>query len=525
MGSTFIIHRICIFLPLFAATPRGANLLYSRPFDDVTMLEERLKSPKDNEKVNALFDAAENGSAGAVRLILPFLTYANSYVSDRAVAAFSQAKDASVFVTIAKECLAKSDIKTKKAVLEALVRTRHSYPADLAEPMLKDADDEAKLLAIETYIQHPPPKAPAEIVKLASPAQKNNKARANALLALAKCEPASAGAPIEAAKKDKDFVLRVGALVASEAAQAPSDAAVAALGDPDRRVRLAALEWIEHARPGSAIPRLIQNLPKEAGRPRHATIAALKSLSLRDFGNDPAAWKNWYDSVGPNFTPPALPEDKDKPKGKSKKPANDINPNETRVDGPKYYDFIVESDRVAFLVDVSGSMRAKYTAPGGTGAGAGGEKTRLEHAADALRDVILQLPKGTRVSIIIFNSEPLRYHKGAKSGASQALEASAELAAEVHKFVVSIGASNTTNISDSLELVIDDLDVDTVYLLTDGAPSAGKRNLGSRIIEWAKRTTRLSRTEINTIGFGAKDKDADFLRDLAAAGGGKFSSK
>lgn len=499
------------FLYIFSPAARAAG-------DDVAMLEERLKSPKDNEKVSALYDASKNGSVAAMRLIPPFFTFPNAYISDRAMAAFSQCKNKESFLTVAKECIAKGDVKIKKATVEALLRTWNDFSADMVAPLLHETDEELLALAIEVYISKPAPKVPAEIVKFASPATRNNKLRAPALLAFTRCDAAAAAGALAAASKEKDATMRVAALVARQVAGGATDEAVNALDDPDRRVRLAAMEWLQKARPAAAISKLINNIGREAGRPRIVTLQTLKSLTLRDFGFDAAAWKNWHDQVGPNFTPPA-PEP---PKGKGKgKPAPDGQTvgGETKVDGPKYYDFIVSSDRVAFVVDVSGSMRAKYTAPGASAAGAGGQKTRLEYAAESLRDVIRGLPKGTRITVIIFNSEPLRYKKGAP------LEASPQVAEEVYKFVIGIGASQATNVNDSLELVVDDPEIDTVYLLTDGAPSAGHRNLASRITDWVKRATRFSKTEINTIGFDARDKDADFLRDLAEATGGKFDSK
>jgi hypothetical protein len=492
--------------------------------EDVRAISERLKSPKEKEKVDALFDAAKlMGTAPVLRLIPPYFAYANAYVSDRAIAAFSEAKHPDAFQAVARECLQQGDERIRRGALEALARTRLAFSTDLLNVIYNDTDEEVKLLAAEVLQRHPPARAPAELIKWASPAQKNSRLRAQALIALGGIDAAAASPLATAAMNDKDAIVRVGGLLAQRAAKAAPDVAVSSLADPDRRVRLAALEWIRADRPAAALPRLVQNLGREAGRLREETLKTLKNLSLRDFGYDAAAWNKWLEEAGSNFVPPPLPsQGKDK---NNKKPAREDAPQyETWVDAPRYYDFIVQSDRVAFLVDVSGSMRAKYSAPGSTSAGSGGEKTRLEHAAQALRDVIRKLPKGTKTTVIVFNNAPLFYRKGPKGG-SDAFDATPQLADDVYKFVISIGASQSTNISDSLELVIDNADVDTVYLLTDGAPSAGKRNLSSRIVAWATRLARLSRTEINTIGFGASDRSADFLRDLAEATGGRFDSR
>ncbi|MFN0205861.1 MAG: VWA domain-containing protein [Planctomycetota bacterium] len=519
-------YSIAISVILLAAAPALANSCYTDDADDVRALAERLKSPKDNEKIDAMFDAAKKiGTVNALRLITPFFTYSTSYVSDRAIAAFSEAKNPDAFATVVKESLASTDARVRVAVLESLIRTRVVFSTELLRPIFNDPDEEVKYLITEVLLQHPPAKAPAELVKFAT-SQKSARIRANALIAAATIEPAVCAQAIAVAQKDKDSLVRVGALLAQRAAKGNVESAIVALNDSERRVRLAALEWIRSARPGSAIAPLIISLTKETGRVKDDVYKTLKNLTLRDFGYDGAAWKTWHDQVKADFVPPPLPPEKSKgTNNKKTEPAEaDESRVDTKVDAARYYDFIVRSDRVAFLVDTSGSMRAKYTPPGNTSASAEGEKTRLEFAADALREVIKKLPKGTKVTIIVFKSEPLLYKKGAKSG-SHAVEATPELADDVHKFVIATGANQTGNISDSLEYVLDDPEVDTIYLLTDGAPSAGKKHLASRIVAWVGRVTRLSRTEVNTIGFGAEKKGADFLSDLADITGGKFDNR
>jgi HEAT repeat protein len=484
--------------------------------EELRALDERLKSPKDNEKVNALYDAAKKmGSAEALSRIPPFFAYVNPYVSDRAIAAFSEAKDAAPFATVVKTALCDGDVKIRRGALEALGRTRLPYSADVLLTPLADSDAECKQLALYILASKPPASPPPELAKLAGPQERDVKVRAAALWALgAAGGGAATTATLTTALKDKDPSVRVGALLGLEAAKGDVAHAVKALSDPERRVRLTALEWVARARPAEAVAPLIANLVKEVGRPKHETLQALKSITLRDFDLDGAAWRSWWEGVEKTFKTPPL----DKPMKGESRPA-EASAVDTKVDLPRYHEFVVRSDRVAFLVDVSGSMRAKYTPAGETAAGKG-ERTRLEVAAEALHDVIAKLPKGTRVTVVVFNNQPLRYRDSGKAGASQWIDPGVKSAADVKKYVLAIGASSSTNISDSLELVLEDPDVDTIYLLTDGAPSAGKRNLTSRIVEWAKRVTTFTRVEVNTIAFGAADRDAEFLRKLAEATGG-----
>lgn len=503
-------------LLVLAAASAARPLLAQTGAEEQRALETRLKSPDDKEKVNALFDAARKvGTAEALALIPPFFTYANAYVSDRAIAALSETSNAPAFEALVKKLFTDTNPKVRRAAVEALTRTRLGTSSELALGLLADADPECKLLTLQLLAAKPVKGAPAPLVKAAQPAERDVKVRATALLALAACDASAAGPLLTAALKEKEPTVRVGALLAAETAGRDAVAtAVPALADPDRRVRHAAITWLARARPAAAVPPLLDRLAVESGRLQDAAERALRSITLRDFGSDVKAWRSWWESAAKDFTPPPL--------DKSKPVPVEASHGETRVDLPRYLDVVVRSDRVAFLVDVSGSMRELYAPLGGTVA-EGSKRTRLEVVADALHDVIAKLPKETHATVILFNSEPIRYRDTSKSKGGTAIEPSVKTAADVKKFVLAIGASKATNISDALELVIDDPEVDTVYLLTDGAPSAGKRNLGSRIVDWARRTTALSRVEVHTIAFGAKDRDADFLRKLAEATGGTFA--
>jgi len=504
----------------------GARPLQSdknRAAEELRKLEERYRGAKnDRDRVDVLFDAAKQlGTADALRFILKEIDQpTNAYLGDRAIAAFASTSNGPALSEVAKEAFATiQEPRLRRAVLEALISTKAPITTEVALPCLGDTDLETKLLALELFLQKKAAKLPLEIPKLAGGSGKDDKVRATALLAWSACDPTGAAKAVAAAAKDKSSRVRIASLLALESSGgAVGDRATAFLTDADRRVRLTALSAVQKVRPASAVPRLIELVGKEEGRVRERAVSVLQEITQRNFGTDVGAWTRWWDQVGPNFVPPAVAGASEKRKGK---PEESANREGTRVvEGPRYYEFVVASDRVAFLVDVSGSMRAEYTPPGETSAG--GTRTKLEQAARALRECLLALPKGTKVTILVFNNGPLRFRF---NGKETGLDVDAKLAEEAYRFVVSIGANNATNINDSLELVIEDPEVDTVYLLTDGEPSAGRRNLGSRICDWVRRTIRFARTEINTVGLGADPRGTEFLKRLAEAGEGKAVSR
>ena len=75
-------------------------------------------------------------------------------------------------------------------------------------------------------------------------------------------------------------------------------------------------------------------------------------------------------------------------------------------------------------------------------------------------------------------------------------------------------------IYDTLVAALNDDEVDTVYLLSDGVPSFGTVKRDYRILQEIRRLNRWRRVRIHTILLGKKGTDRKFMRDLAALTGG-----
>ena len=88
-----------------------------------------------------------------------------------------------------------------------------------------------------------------------------------------------------------------------------------------------------------------------------------------------------------------------------------------------------------------------------------------------------------------------------------------------------------TNIYDSLELgfkiahrTTGAPDLDTIFFLTDGKPTAGKIRDSQRILDVFRAWNETSHLTIHTIGIG-KDHDAEFLKELAKIGDGTYIAR
>jgi predicted protein tyrosine phosphatase len=77
----------------------------------------------------------------------------------------------------------------------------------------------------------------------------------------------------------------------------------------------------------------------------------------------------------------------------------------------------------------------------------------------------------------------------------------------------------STNIFDALEKAFTDQDVDTIYLLTDGEPSAGRIKDVESILDEIRRWNRTRQIVIHCIAIGI---DSNLCKRLAAENGGSY---
>ena len=257
----------------------------------------------------------------------------------------------------------------------------------------------------------------------------------------------------------------------------------------DWQVRAAAIALVVTTRSPKSPPLLFAMIDKESARMKEDVRAALRNLTGMQFGTA-AEWQKWWSREGASFKPrevlAVMPE---------------RNADKQTV---SYWNVPVRSDRVSFIVDVSGSMAKPF----GTGSG-----TRLTEAKRQLTDVLGRLPKKAKINIITFaDSAQSLFPK------LQALGKKQHKAAAAH--IKEIFAKGTTNVHDALEAAFADRDVDTIFLLTDGRPSDGPvvdpTALADEVARW-----NVSRSiVIHTIAIGAK---SPFLARLAKDSGGEHS--
>ncbi|MFK7739258.1 MAG: HEAT repeat domain-containing protein [Planctomycetota bacterium] len=276
--------------------------------------------------------------------------------------------------------------------------------------------------------------------------------------------------------------------------------AQARMTDRNEPLRSAAILALAASRHQDAVPLLLDRLERERARLRQDVLDALHDLTDQRFV-DATQWQRWWqrqlDERG-GFAPapraPA-PETASTDRRKSPQPAS------AAATGATYWDLPVTSERIVFVVDVSGSMAEPF----GTGSG-----TRLEEATRQLGNVFARLPKKAKANVVTFAA-----HAESMFAKLQKMSRSKLKAADA--YLSKLTPKGPTDVHEALERAFAHADVDTIYLLTDGRPSVG-RIVDSRELAAAVRRWNIGRgLRIHTIAIG---RESELLTQLARDSGG-----
>ena len=290
---------------------------------------------------------------------------------------------------------------------------------------------------------------------------------------------------------------------------------------------------------------MIDQLRKEDGRLRDEVARALLSLTTFDLGDKPDRWQEVWDKVKDNFKVPTLEE--------VKKAREAFEKTQLRYE-PGSDDFAgipTKSERVIFVIDISGSMeepllnREKFLLQGRTYK----SLVKMEVVKQELIRTIENLNDRTFFNVVAFATKVKRWNerglvaanilnrKNAAAwidslqpigGQSQSLKRNAGLSGSAG------GNEGKTNFYDALMEALDaksaqagydtnlGSQVDTIFFLSDGDPTAGPMTETERILAEVKRVNSLRKIKINTINIGKNERGKMLMQMLADQNGGKF---
>lgn len=270
---------------------------------------------------------------------------------------------------------------------------------------------------------------------------------------------------------------------------------IALLGDADTRVRSEAVRAVAARRRLTSVVALIDRLDAESGKLRLEVHWALRMLTGEDYGARAPRWRTWWAGEGKTFEIPSLAQAQEAERARERRRGENISK-------ASFYGIDVVSDRLAFVIDISGSMNAKAYAG----------KTRIEIAKEELAAVVQRLHADDRFNIITFS--------GGVQGWERSLVAADEKnRASATSFVERLRANGGTAIYDALAEAFDDSEIDTIYFLSDGDPSAGVVVDPAMIRSEIGRWNSSRHVTIHCIAVG---QDHPLLRGLAQDSGGTY---
>jgi Mg-chelatase subunit ChlD len=282
------------------------------------------------------------------------------------------------------------------------------------------------------------------------------------------------------------------------------EALFAAADHADWSTRLCAVEALEALRDKRVVPKLVEKIAVEEGRLRRRIGEALWQLTAQPHEQDAAKWQAWWAEAGAKFE---VATEKDLSKAESERERRRLN--ERTVASAKFFGIKVESHRVIFIIDVSGSMiESMY----GRFVGKRGA-ARIDVAKQELQQAIKNLEPGALFNVLAFSSGIMRWQK---EGIGTSDQQSRDSAIE---WVERLGATGATNLYDTVKMAFEDKDVDTIFIMSDGEPTSGEVIDPHRIREDVAFWNEHRKVKIHTIAIGG---NLEVLEWLAKDAGGRY---
>jgi HEAT repeat protein len=292
----------------------------------------------------------------------------------------------------------------------------------------------------------------------------------------------------------EDRVLAIDAIAAS------GDVALAhvvlpALEDESWQVRLAAIEALRQLRIQAAVAPLVDRIQVEEHlRLRRALGQTLFMLTGQSPHMSPEAWAGWWRAAAPGFRMSVTVP----------RPRRDGG----TVSGSGFYGLSLDSDRVVFVIDQSGSMQA----PVAFDESLPDAHSRLQHAlANALRSIEV-LKEDAMVDVVLF-------HSGVDLWKPQLMELTQHNRKALQNYLAGQSPGGAPDLFDGLEMALQLDGTDRILLLSDGEPTAGRFTATEDILREVAYLNRTRRIVIDCVSLGIR---SSLLERLAAQSGGRY---
>ena len=228
------------------------------------------------------------------------------------------------------------------------------------------------------------------------------------------------------------------------------------------------------------------------GQLRHELNEAMKKVTLDDFLGDEERYEAWRD------------EGKQR-ESMFKSASYSESANRIKLQPQQYYGIDINAKRVMFVIDHSGSMKARTY--GGT---------RLTRAKQELIKAIKDMPNDHEFAIVFYETNVRKWRE-------ELVYASEENKMDAVQFVSRLGYGKSTNTHGALKTAMEfDESLEAVFLLTDGIPTCGDIVPPQGIINDVVRRNRLRHLTVNAIGIAVNGPTEKFLSTLSKLCNGQF---
>jgi HEAT repeat protein len=319
----------------------------------------------------------------------------------------------------------------------------------------------------------------------------------------------------------------LGELKAKEAVPA----LVQSLTASDWSLKKVAAEALGKIRAKESIPPLLDRFENEEGLMLEVLHGALVSITGQDFKYSTANWRKWWDKFGGSFAVPTEKEIEE-----AKRLAEKALEGYAKPDKRKYHKIETLSRKMVFIIDVSSSMADKIVIPADAPPSAAEEypdRVKMEIAKRELIDILSTLDKNVWFNVITFAGRVKMWQDNLVPGSMRtaAIKFVADLKPIPQATRKSGGDEQKTNTYAALAAAFDQSDaavpnwksrtqVDTIFLVTDGCPTAGEIVEVPKLIDTVCEWNRTRGIVIHVICFDKQDGQR--LAPLALRNGGKY---
>lgn len=458
------------------------------------------------ERVEAVLALEGAEDVGVVEVLVPLLDEKEDAVVEAAARVLASFRTRPPVEALLLELAEQKDVTVRVGILRVLAESPYE---GAVEPVLECLGDRAWL------VRH------AALVALAAI---GDRALDEAVLPLV---------------DDREIAVRCAALDAlaaldSERVLAPAGSA---LSDASWRVRSSAIAALGRVRRVESVRPLLERMELEEGRLLEDLGRALSQLTGRSFGPRAAAWRRFIDSLPPDY---AIPTDEELATLRRKQARASA---QYEAGGTSFGGIATPSRAILFVVDVSGSMEHEVVEKDRFRDGGYPSFSRIDIVKTELMRTIESLDASVSFNMAAFGTDVQPWKKRLvpanvlnKSSAMSWVERLEPLGGTSKQRLVEAGLVQSAGLEEgktntygalAWALGLDgkrpedyEIDVDTIYFLSDGRPSHGLWVDADDILREVRDANELRRTAIHAIAIG--DFQKHFMQRLAEESGGQF---